>query len=120
MSFGRRSAGSLTATSMIISPESSAGYIESVWMDSRRNPRMLGTPLPEEETAIEEIANILNGFLRSLDARDEFIFICRYYYSDHISNIAQMVGLSESTVYRSLADIRDRLRALLEAEGHTV
>jgi RNA polymerase sigma-70 factor (ECF subfamily) len=78
------------------------------------------TPSPEEEATIEEIANILNGFLRSLDPRDEFIFICRYYYADHISNIAQMVGLSESTVYRILADIRGRLRALLESEGHKI
>ena len=43
----------------------------------------------EEEYAAREIARVLNDFLHSLPHRSEFIFMCRYYYSDYVKKIAE-------------------------------
>lgn len=71
----------------------------------------------EEEVAIREISVKLNAFLRSLEERAEFIFVCRYYYADKISDIARMLQVAESTVFRELSDMRNRLKSYLESEG---
>ena len=71
----------------------------------------------EEEVAIREISVKLNAFLRSLEERAEFIFVCRYYYADKISDIARMLQVAESTVFRELSDMRNSLKSYLESEG---
>ncbi len=72
----------------------------------------------EEEFQMSELRRILNSFLRSLTPRSEFVFVCRYYYCDTISRIASMLQLSENTIYRELATIREELRKLLIKEGY--
>ena len=72
----------------------------------------------EDEFQIRELRRILNSFLRSLPPRSEFIFVCRYYYCDTISRIANMLRLSENTIYRELAAIREELKRLLIKEGY--
>lgn len=72
---------------------------------------------PDEERTIATIAEILNTFLRGLDARRQLIFVCRYYYCDRISEIAGMLETSERTVFRALAEMREDLRRMLEKEG---
>lgn len=72
----------------------------------------------EEELAVKELASLLSSFIRGLDERAEFIFVCRYYYADKISSIAKMLGISENTVFRELADIRRSLKAYLTREGY--
>ena len=74
----------------------------------------------ENTALIHEVARIVNNFVAGLSERSEFIFICRYYYSDKISLISDMAGISEATVLRELAAIRKGLRACLEKEGYTV
>lgn len=74
-------------------------------------------PLSPDEQAISALAGVLNGFVDTLDGRDEFIFVCRYYYSDSIKNIAGMLQISEPTVFRALARMKEELRRRLEEEG---
>ena len=74
----------------------------------------------EEEAAVSAVAEELNKFLRELDERDQFIFVCRYYYCDKVSEIAEMLGVSERTVFRSLTVMRDELKDKLESEGINV
>ena len=81
---------------------------------------LLQSPSVEEEVAVEELGRILNDFMSGLSERDEMIFFCRYYYADKISSIAYMLGVSESTVKRDLARIRDDLQKKLEKEGYNV
>ena len=76
------------------------------------------SPSAEEEYLASELAKVLNTFLRSLPARREFIFICRYYYADSHQTIATMLGVGESTVRRELAQIRSALKERLEQEGY--
>lgn len=96
---------------------------------SRRIPSELVTSLEEldeciptqsleTEYFIKELGRLLNGFIGSLTAREEFVFVCRYYYSDKISEIAKLLEMSEKTVSRDLAEIRKNLRELLEKEGY--
>ena len=70
----------------------------------------------EDEYKIVEMARILNKYLNELPDKSEFVFVCRYYYADKISEIAKMMKISESTVYRELGQIREGLKALLEKE----
>lgn len=72
---------------------------------------------PEEAYLVGEISRLLNGYLRTLSSRGEFIFVCRYYYGDRVENIGQMLGLSRNTVSRELSLMRKNLRTLLEKEG---
>ena len=71
----------------------------------------------ENEQEIVEISRVLNTFLRGLTARREFIFVCRYYYSDSIVHIAKMLDVSEKTVQRALSEMRRELKEKLEGEG---
>ncbi len=70
----------------------------------------------EEDLAIKRIGEILNGFLADMGKRERFIFICRYYYCDKVSYIAEMLGVSEKTVYRELADMRASLKVRFDKE----
>ena len=71
----------------------------------------------EEAYVIKEISRVLNTYLHTLSSHDEFIFVCRYYYSDSVVNIAKMLGVSEKTVYRRLSELRGKLKEILDKEG---
>ncbi len=73
----------------------------------------------EESRTIGELSLVLSNFLRKLPELSAFIFVCRYYCSDRIADIAAMLGISESTVFRKLSDIRKELRECLEKEGYS-
>jgi len=70
-----------------------------------------------EEYEIREMVRVLNDYLRELPDRSEFIFVCRYYFADYIKKIAEMLKISEDTVYRELSEMRKELKARLEKEG---
>lgn len=78
---------------------------------------MVCDPSAEEEYAISEIARVMNAYLESLSEREQLIFVCRYYYSDYIADIARMLRVSESTVRRELEKIRQNLKTALQKEG---
>jgi len=71
----------------------------------------------EEEVEVRALARALNTYLHSLSEREQFIFVCRYYYADKIATIAKMLKISEPTVFRSLTDMRNNLKEHLEKEG---
>ena len=71
----------------------------------------------EDERMSNEIGRVINEFLESLDDNSATMFICRYYYSDKVNDIADMMCVHRTTVSRSLADMRDRLKERLIKEG---
>ncbi|MBQ9736651.1 MAG: sigma-70 family RNA polymerase sigma factor [Clostridia bacterium] len=81
---------------------------------------MLYDPTVDEETAICELAEILSRFLRKKSKRERFIFLCRYYYGDPVAHIAALLSVSDRTVLRTLAALREELRSVLIAEGYAV
>ncbi len=77
-------------------------------------------PSPDEEYRIKELSDALNAYVQALSDREQFIFVCRYYYSDSIAMIAKMLQISERTVTRELKEIRDNLKAYFEKEGYQI
>ena len=71
----------------------------------------------DEKYLIRQMGTVLNSYLSSLSDRRTFIFVCRYYYSDTVENIAKMLGLSVNTVSRELSAIRRGLKERLAKEG---
>ena len=78
---------------------------------------MTSDPTVEEELATKELGLLLNAYLRKLNDREQFIFVCRYYYADKIAAIASMLQTSEATIFRELSAIREGLKEHLEKEG---
>ena len=70
-----------------------------------------------EEALLQDVSRALNSFLKTLNDREQFVFVCRYYYGDKISSIAHMLQIGEATVYRELATIRANLKDFMEKEG---
>ena len=75
-------------------------------------------PNSQQEYLLNELSRLLSIYLRSLPERSAFIFICRYYCSDRVSDIAAMLHISERTVFRELSEIREGLKQFLEKEGY--
>lgn len=71
------------------------------------------------EKALErkQLAVVFNRFLDALPETERRIFLCRYWYLDPISDIANYYGFSNSKVTSMLHRTRGKLRAALEKEG---
>ena len=78
-------------------------------------------PAPDDcEARLEDklFREVLNAFLASLSEEKRNIFLCRYWYMDSVSAIAQRFGLSESKVKTTLFRCRKQLREYLLKEGY--
>lgn len=71
----------------------------------------------EEQLRAEELAELLNRFLDSLEQTERNVFICRYWYCDSISDISSHFDFSKSKVKMMLLRTRKKLSAFLEKEG---
>lgn len=74
----------------------------------------------DRERATRELADIINQALGAMKDREQYIFVCRYYYADKISAIASSLGVSEVTVNRTLSKLRSDLKSRLDAAGYTI
>ena len=77
------------------------------------------TSSAEEEFLVRQVSIVLNGYLRTLDKRKLCIFICRYYYADSVKDIAKMFRVSETTVFRDLAAVREGIKEKLLEMGYS-
>ena len=59
----------------------------------------------------------IEGFLRSLPKETRTAFLCRYYYTDSITEIADYLKISERRVRNILYTARKKLKEHLEKEG---
>ena len=75
-------------------------------------------PSVEEDYDVYRLSRLLSEYLHKMSEKRAFIFICRYYCADRISDIAAMLHVSESTVYRELDEIKKGLREILIKEGY--
>ena len=74
----------------------------------------------EDDEAAKNLSRIFNDLVKTLTEREEFVFVCRYYYSDKVETIAKMLGVGERTVFRDLEKIKSELKQRLESEGYSV
>lgn len=80
----------------------------------------LSDDTPQIELEAEELSRIISDFVRSLPERRAYIFMSRYYAARPIREIANKLCVSESTVNKELALIRQSLRKMLESEGYFI
>ena len=71
----------------------------------------------EKEFEQKELSESINRFLASLSKENRDIFVCRYFYSDSIKEIASFFKSSESKIKSSLFRSRKDLKEHLEKEG---
>lgn len=77
------------------------------------------TPAPDEaESAL--IGEVISRYLRGCKKRRRYVFMARFYAMKPVAEIAERLGVSQSSVKRELAGIRKELRTELEKEGITV
>lgn len=71
----------------------------------------------EKEFEQKELSESINRFLASLSKENRDIFVCRYFYSDSIKEIASFFKSSESKIKSSIFRSRKALKEHLEKEG---
>lgn len=65
-----------------------------------------------------ELVKAINTFLGTLSPEKRNIFVCRYWYTDSISDIAMRHGMKEGTVSMTLNRLRLQLRNYLFERGY--
>ena len=65
-----------------------------------------------------EISAVLDSFLDTLSPKKRSIFVCRYWYTDSISEIARQFQMRENAVSMTLIRIRSKLREYLRERGY--
>lgn len=70
------------------------------------------------EAETRELGRAVNGFIRSLPARDGDIFVRRCFYAEPVRSIARSYGLTEKYAANVLSRTRKKLRKYLIKEGY--
>ena len=74
----------------------------------------------DTEQQAKLIGKSISDFLRGQKELARKVFVCRYFYCDSVSEIAERFGISESHVKTLLLRTRSKLKTHLEREGVTV
>lgn len=77
-----------------------------------------GSENVEQAYEYKELIAAINGFLGTLPADKRNIFVCRYWYTDSISDIAARFDMTYSAVSMMLNRIRTKLHNYLIARGY--
>ena len=70
----------------------------------------------DENLQAEELAKLIDTFLRTLPPTERNIFMCRYWYFDTVADIAKQFGYGQSKVKTTLLRTRRKLKTYLEKE----
>lgn len=70
--------------------------------------------------SVSELTEQINTFLASLGHDDRVMLIRRYWFADSISEVAQMLGISEHNVSVRLSRVRKKLRKFLDEKGKSL
>ncbi len=73
-----------------------------------------------EEYELRVLGEVINAFLAKLSRRDRNIFLCRYYYTYSITDIAKSHALGAAYVRNILFRTRQKLKEHLEKEGYRI
>ena len=68
----------------------------------------------EQEMEANELSDLLDGFLETLDKRSRIMFVRRYWYSDSISDLAERFQISNNNVSVRLSRIRGKIKTIFE------
>ena len=70
----------------------------------------------EEEVELRALGKAIEGFLDELPSRDRNIFLCRYYYTYSMGEIAKAFGMRENYLRNLLSRLRKKLAEHLRKE----
>lgn len=71
----------------------------------------------QEQLEMKEVTECINRFLDTLRPAERNVFVCRYWYFDSTSDIAQRFSFSEGKVRSMLFRTRKKLAKALDKEG---
>ena len=74
----------------------------------------------EQEISAEELSLQIDRFLDTLDKENRVMFVRRYWYSDSISDIAEMFQITNHNVSVRLSRTRNKLKTHLKKEGFEI
>ena len=74
----------------------------------------------EDRMNARELAKAIRAFLNTLPAREQDIFLRRYFFVEESSVIAKRYGMKPATVLRTLSRTREKLKNYLTQEGYAV
>ncbi len=72
---------------------------------------------PETEYIAKELGKFISDYLRTLSARQQYVFIGRFYMVETIECLAGKLGVGVATVHRDIEKIKQGLKAHLERNG---
>lgn len=72
----------------------------------------------EQEIEYNELVKVIDSFLDTLSQEKRSIFVCRYWYTESISEIARRFNMRENTVSMTLNRIRLKLLKYLTERGY--
>ncbi len=78
-----------------------------------------GDALPEDAVLATELGALIDAFLATVKKEARIIFVRRYFYSESIAQIADLLDCKESRVKVSLMRSRDKLRDFLRTQMYT-
>lgn len=93
-----------------------SGNAESVFEEL--SELVSGGESAEHELNKNELIREIGEFLYTLPEQKRNIFICRYWYCDSISDIAEEFAVSTNKVYVTLNRTRKKLREYLQKRGY--
>ena len=73
---------------------------------------------PEEELDASEMRRLINGFVSSLEERQRYAFVRRYWFLESSEQIGSALGMKPGSVDTMLCRIRKDLRKYLKKEGY--
>jgi len=73
--------------------------------------------LVEEEYEAKELGEMITAYVKTLNKRQRYIFISRYYMADPVEKIASDLLISRRTTYREIEKIKQGLKEYLEENG---
>jgi RNA polymerase sigma-70 factor (ECF subfamily) len=79
-----------------------------------------GTESVEQQYEKGLIGKAISDFLEKHSSEISDIFVCRYWYSDSIKDIAKRFDMSESKVKSLLLRTRNKLKIYLDQEGYNL
>ena len=68
----------------------------------------------------KELAKAIRCFLSTCPAREQDIFLRRYFFVEETEEIAQRYGMKSGTVLRTLSRTREKLKTYLTREGYVL
>lgn len=72
----------------------------------------------EEILEAKELGRMISEYVRSLSKQQQYIFIGRFYMADSIEHIANTLGLTTSSVYKTIKRTKKGLKSYLQSKGN--